>query len=684
MSMKVTQSGLGRVQQSLVTLMMSFAFTGALECGSLLASPSSQSEFSTESGQKPVSTVATPSHSPSEISRPWSGRLVYRGFDWEQMGRMLPTSPDLRALLVSLSGTIDRALTDPIELCQRPTKFGDIPPSQLDASYKKAGVNGATFALAMSDCSQGEYLRSQGGSLAVYAKLLRRQDCLDKCIKMLEAFRDHSPLQRPGWTAYTPDAHLPPDGDGVWLGTAWGINGIVEMLSILGDDVPSVLRAELRQLIQREIDRIVEDWTAGRPWYVRVQAYQSNQWIEVAAALARACLFLEQPGNQDAYNLAVGSLAKTLETLGQDGAFVEGLTYASMTEASLFDAVGLIRGTGDERLDRYAFVHEAWKWWMHMTLPGLLYVNCNDSRMSTIPKWAQRTPLPSMFAATRHGGGQDALRQLLGFYPEGQASVFGIQYVFQTASLSPMPLSLPTFAHFPSQELLVWRSLWASPTTPSKAWSIWVRGGSRLDSHSHRDQGHVSIQNGAHTVLLDCGTPEYSDPDLDRKFASAAGHNVLQIGELAPRNAIAIAPIAIQSLNSDGGEISIDCTAAFPATESYRRTIAWERQGRIRIRDLIVFKESTKIGSELLRFHTGATTPLRLTSDAARHSAQWATARLTFSAKPPVSIRQGAWPDAIRDPLLHMMISLDCLSTATEYDVSTDIELLPQEPADQR
>jgi hypothetical protein len=666
-----------------VAFLLALALSGMVSGDSTMTKRWSRSASAIPNANGDSARDSSQPEPPSKTSGPWSGRLLYRGFDWDRVGAKLPGSPSLRALLLGFSGQIDKALSDPIQFCQRATKLSDIPPGQLDARHAAAGANAETFALAMADCAQGDYLRTQGVALAVYARLLRREDCLNKCILMLKAFSEHSPLQRPGWTAYTPDVRLPNGGDGVWLGTAWGIQGIVEMLFILGDRVPAELRADLCQLLQREVERVRDDWTNGRPWYVKTRAHQSNQWIEVSAALARACLYLGQQRNLDAYNLAVESLARTLETLGQDGAFVEGVTYASMTEGSLFDAIGLIRGTGDSRLDQFDFVRQAWKWWMHMTVPGAQYVNCNDSRMSVIPEWARRTPLPSMFEATRHGGGPDALRQLLQAYPESQPSVLGIQYTSETESLTPTGISLPTHAYFPTQELLVWRSRWEMPSAPSQAWSLWVRGGSRLDSHSHRDQGHVSVQNGDHPVLLDCGTPDYSNPDLDRKFASAAGHNVLQIGELAPRNAVAVAPITVQALSDAGGELSIDCSAAFPATKSYTRTITWERQGRIQIRDRIVFREPTRIGSELLRFHTGATTPLRLASDDEGHSAQWATARLTFVAKPPVSIRQGTWPDAIREPFLHTMISLDCLSASTEYDVQTEIQLVPQEPPTQ-
>jgi hypothetical protein len=598
---------------------------------------------------------------------------VYRGFDWGQVGRKLPQSPELRSLLFGLSATADKLLLDPPSLYRRATSLADIPPSQLDPVYERAGANAEVFALAMADCSQGEYLRTQGAVLAVFGKLLRRQDCVDRCIQMLEAFREHVPLQRPGWTAYEPDVHLPPGGDGVWLGTSWGIHGIIEMLDILGDDVPAPLRTELRSLLRQEAIRIADDWAAKRPWYVKSRAAQSNQWIEVSAALARACLYLGDPDLLGQYNLAIDNLAETLKTLGSDGAFVEGVTYASMTEGSLFEAIGLVRATGDTRLDRFPFVSQASKWWLHMTLPGLQYVNCNDSRMTAIPQWAQRTPLPSMYAAAKHGGGRQALQQLKTLYPDGQATLLGIQYLTDTADLVPSPLTLPTFAYFPTQELVVWRSLWEMPSASPQAWSIWIRGGSRLDSHSHRDQGHVSIQDGGKVILLDCGTPDYSNPDLDRKYASAAGHNVLQIGELRPRNAVAIAPIAVQDLGVAGGRVSIDCAAAFPETKSYTRTITWSQGGLVRIHDAIVFNKPTKPGEELLRFHTGAGTPLSISSSGSTHQAGWSDAQITVTSKSPISVGQQVWPDAVREPFQHATIVIGCLSAGTEYDVTTEI-----------
>jgi hypothetical protein len=566
-------------------------------------------------------------------------------------------------------------LGDSPSLYTRAKSLAEISPSQLDPIHTRAGENSELFALAMADCSQGEYLRTQGVLLAVYGKVLRRQDCIDKCMQMLDAFRQHVPLQRPGWTAYQPDVHLPPEGDGVWLATAWGIHGIVEMLDILGPDVPVGLRSELRALIRQEAIRIADDWAAKRPWYVKSRAAQSNQWIEVSAALARACLYLGDPDLLIHYNLAVDNLSESLKTLGADGAFVEGVTYASMTEGSLFEAIGLIRASGDNRLDRFPFVSQASNWWLHMTLPGLQYVNCNDSRMTAIPQWAQRTPLPSMYAAAKHGGGQQALQQLKSLYPEGQATLLGIQYLTDISDLVPSPLTLPTFAFFPTQELVVWRSLWEMPSASPQAWSIWIRGGSRLDSHSHRDQGHVSIQSGSRVVLMDCGTPDYSNPDLDRKYASAAGHNVLQIGELQPRNAVAIAPTVIKRLDATGGQVSVDCAAAFPATKSYTRTITWDQNGLVRIHDAIVFKEPIKPGAELLRFHTGTDLPLSISTGGSKHQINWADAEFTIASEPPVSIRQQLWPDAVQAPFQHSAIVVECSSAATNYDVRTEIRI---------
>jgi len=641
---------------------------GAITAGaaSLIRSSTSFEESSTVQVEPP----ARPTSADGQVPE-----LRYRGYDWNKLAEQVRETPELRALLVNFESEITKILSDPVTRYRRPLSLSEIDPSQLDTRYKQAGDNGELFALAMADCGQGDYLRTSGVALAMYTRLLKREDCLAKCIAILSEFANHAPLQRPGWTAYSPTAHLNASGDGVWLGTAWGIEGVVEMSHILGDSIPEALRIKLRDLLRRELAQISQDWQTKRPWYVAAKVYQTNQWIEPLVAAVRASLFIGEEGVRQDYDLAVSNLGLTLDTLGSDGAFLEGVTYGSMTEPGLFDGIGLIRATGDTRLDRFAFVGSAWKWWFHMALPGQQFVNCFDSRMSVIPPWALRTPLRAMHLAAKIGGSTEALRHLRYFYPDGNESVNGIQYLADVVNLIGQSPSIPTYAFFNTQQLVVWRSEWQSPSLPSTAWSIWIRGGSLLDSHSHRDQGHVSIQSGSIPILIECGSPDYSTEDYDVSYASAAGHNVFQVGELKPRGQSCSAPISISRLGDTGGDVSVDCAKAFPSTKSLVRNVQWDLTGRVIITDTIRLKQPVLPGQELLRYHTGLLDALAVTTSGSTTTVDWSAAQMRITSSPPVGVRTDTWPDAVQKPFRHQVVSIYCQSEATEFEVRTEIQI---------
>ena len=142
----------------------------------------------------------------------------------------------------------------------------------------------------------------------------RRKDpaLLARALALLDAFVDHRPLQRPGSTLSSDDMTMPAGGDGVWLATAWGMSGIVEMLDLLGDQVPAQLRARLDLLLREEVMRICEDWADRRPWFVRVHTPVSNQWLEPSLALVQACLHLKDPRLAPCYDLGVENIAQML------------------------------------------------------------------------------------------------------------------------------------------------------------------------------------------------------------------------------------------------------------------------------------------------------------------------------------------------------------------------------------
>jgi hypothetical protein len=562
----------------------------------------------------------------------------------------------------------------------RPQTFDQIIPEQIDNRCYTAGGNKEVFALAMADTGQAHFVRTSGVPLALLAVCTNKPEYLTRAIDILSTMRDHQPLQRSGWTAYLPDRQLPPGGDGVFLATSWGLNGIIDMLTILGDRVPVEIRSDLEQLIRNEILRIAADWSVQRPWYVKSHTVQSNQWIEPSIALVRACLFLKDPSLNAAYDLGAENLAASLSAFGEDGAFSEGVSYASMTVGSLFDALADMEGNSDFRCHEFPYVKNAWKWFLHMQMPGGRYVNCFDSTMGTVPSWALRTPLPSLISAALGSRDPDALSQVSRFFPVGDASLTAVRYQLALSSRPSVTLNaaldFPTYAHFPTQALAVWRSTWEAPADPQTAMGVWVRGGSRTDSHSHRDQGHVSVYSGTRPILIEAGTPSYADPQLETKYAAAAGHSIMQVAELCPRGQAAVSPLAISRLNADGGRVTVDTSAAYLSpVRNCTRTVEWSHSGLVEIFDTVNFDSQIQHGTEIYRFHTGARTAVALNRIAGGWLIDWDYASIEISSDASFEVVQSFWPDADSPGSGHVMLSIVSTTPMTSMNLSTRVNI---------
>jgi hypothetical protein len=583
--------------------------------------------------------------------QPWANQLSYQARKWQHIFETARDCPDLRRFLFGLDAQAKETLEADSRFYLRPRKLGEIHPDLIDGRYRVAGDNGELFALSMADCGQANFVRCKGVPLAIMAVYTGNADYLRKSIQILTAMLDHAPLQRPGWTAYTPTSHVPPEGDGVWLATSWGLEGIIDMIEILGDRLPGELRANLDLLIRTEVSRIVTDWADSRPWYVKSHTVQSNQWMEPSIGLIKACLYLHDQRLVAAYDLGVENLGASLATLGQDGAFAEGISYASMTVGTVFQALGDLKANNDLRCHGFPYVNNAWKWFLHMQMPGGRYVNCYDSTMCVAPDWATQTPLPSLIDAAIGSNDPGAIRQTQAFFPVGDATIPGICYQHALCGVRSSDgvsvAQLPTWAHFPSQALVVWRSKWEPAAAPQTAMGVWVRGGSLTDSHSHRDQGHVSVYSGTRPILIEAGTPTYSDPEMETKYAAAAGHSIMQVGEAKPRIKPFAVPLSIETLDASGGRVSMDTAGIYEGVTHCRRTVDWKSTGVVAIDDSVLLVNPLPSGSEIYRFHTGSTEPIFVTGSGASWRITWQGVAMAVTADRDITVSQASWPDAV-------------------------------------
>lgn len=593
---------------------------------------------------------------------PYRGALRYVGFPWEEVKKRAEEKKEAGVRLSQLVKRADTIVDKPIRV--RHYKLEDVPESQRDGRYKNAGKNGEVFVLAMYDCGTANHLKNDLVAAAIAARLTGEKKYLDYCIEQLREAATWVPFQRPGWTAYNPDRVLPEGGDGNWLATGNAINGVVETLDILGDRLPEDLRAKLRENLQREIDSIVDDWETKRPWFVKADFPATNQWVLPLSGMVYACLYLGDAKNLDAYNMGISNLARTAVSMGEDGSWREGLSYGSFSAEHVFWAAWAARRQGDDRLADFPFVQNYHSWMTHMLMPGRYAVNAFDCGLSTMSSRPDESLMLNVML-TESPEGFWAIQTLFDRLPATRLGLLFDYYVGDREKSDAVPIP---WAYFPSQEVMTWRDSWNN----RNAMGVWMRGGSTRDMHSHRDNGHISVYNGLNPVLIECGTCSYSDPDLNPKYAEAAGHNILQVGEFKPRSAGRPAPITVGTLNETGGEVTVDPTLAFPVAKSWIRKVRWHRDGWVRIADDANLLEEQAAGTEFFRFHTGTTLPLDISGSGKEWTAKWAGATIALKASRPVQVDQIEWPD--RSGLgVHRCIRILVAETSSDLALNTEV-----------
>ena len=616
---------------------------------------------------------------------PWSGQLRYHGCGWPAIFERSRATPELRKWLFGLVEAAEATLQEPVSNYVRPQRFEEIPPDRVDSIALHAGRNRDARALAMSDCTQTQWLLQKAVPLAVAARYTGRQDLADGAIAILEQVATWVPFQRPGWSLGDAARTLPPGGDGPNMATAWGVSAVVDMLDILGDRVPQALRNRLADNLRKEITGIARGWADRLPWYVQSRAVMSNQWVDPSVALVKACLYVGDPALLPAYNFGVENIAQTLAASREDGAFLEGVTYAQMSGGSVCSIVRAISANGDHRCDAYPFIRRFWYWLLQMQMPGRSLVNCCDSKMATLPDWAVNSPLSSMVDATMACGDPQAMSNLRAAFPMGNGSLSGIEFVAAGLAATDAPRwSLPNYAFFPSQQLLVWRSRFERPGEPQTALGLWVKGGSLEErSHGHRDQGQVSVYLGDTPILIDCGTPpDYGEADLETRFAPAAGHGIMQVGEVRPRVAAVDAPLTVRRVDDDGGTLRVDTTRAYTSTKSCVREVSWSRGGRVEIQDAVEFLGPVAGGTEIFRLHSGSATPLQIAGTGSRWTVRWASAEMEIEADHEIRVDQSDWPDGTRPPFHHAVIRIACVGPVDALSVHTILNVRTPQNAD--
>lgn len=473
--------------------------------------------------------------------------------------------------------------------------------------HEKANIlknNTEIFALAMSDNATTAVSRIRQLSLALRATTIEEEKTTfrNALIAQLSEVATWSPLQRPGWTLFSPSQRLPAgmSRDGVWLVHGSLMPELVIVLADLKSELPESLITQLKEFLEREVNQIKSDWEQRIPWYVKSNEARSNQWAMPSIGMLAGAMYL---GTEylDAYNLAVKNLVAFGRAQGESGSYSEGTAYSDMTLSRVLPVISLAVQGGDDRLARLSEFyknHAAWR--LRNLFPKGRNVEAFDNRSVFWNSTAFE--ISRLGKSLQPGFDLDAILHKVNSNPSFTGTFADIVF-----HLFPGPTSngnLAPFHFYGNQQLLTWQTELASNDSNA----IWIRGNSLNDSHFHRDGGHVSIFKSGQPLLIEAGSPDYGDPEYGI-YASAAGHNVLQAGMPKGKNVRASCPIDVQTLDNNGGKISIECRDAYTGVHSWKRMVQWD-DSKVTISDSAFLRTMASDTETWFLFHTAEDSPL--------------------------------------------------------------------------
>ncbi|MEI6502454.1 MAG: heparinase II/III family protein [Armatimonadota bacterium] len=480
-------------------------------------------------------------------------------------------------------------------IIKRPYRLEDIPARWTNPRTQTLrGPRREVWALSAADDGATEELTQLMLTMAAGYRLTGDKDILAGIVQQLEEAANWSPMQRPGWTLYTPsDDPLPADyRDGNWLATGKGIRAIADALDVLPQDsLPAPLVAKLRNLLSREVASIVDDWQTRRPWFTNPPCPASNQWIMPTEGLIRACLVLGKEQNREAYELGVKNLLASLDTQGPQGEFIDGVTYAVTTVPAIFSIAHAMAAQGDLRAIQHPFVREFPTWFAECLQPGRYRINClasaGDAR---IPRDDPgfRMLLSQALAFCDSAVARWALDNLFSGPYENAVGL-----IARAKTVTPQEPLL--YADYRIGTRVNWRDSWADDAT-----GVWVRGSHPLELKDDLDRGQVNFIYRGRPVLIEAGAADYSNPN-QIPYRSVAGHNVLDVVGIEAKRAPAA--ITVNRLDKDGGDVSLEPTACYPGLQGWWRQVIWSSTS-LRVNDSVEMPQGKPAGM-VLRWHLG-------------------------------------------------------------------------------
>jgi len=557
---------------------------------------------------------------------------------WAAMADEARQRPELAAPLQRIVERARKIAATPI--VKRVYHYADIGQGRtwLDgrAKFMDGQPRQEVFGLAMSDFGTSGAILGELPLLAFAYRCTGEEAFRTRIIAQLEETATWSPLQRPGWSLCTPAPDpVPADyWDGSWLATGQGVRAIADVLELMPDgSLPPELLEQLKGLMRAEITTIGEDWQLKRGWFRSGNGHpQTNQWVLPTEGLIRACLVLGRAQCAAGYELGVTNLLRAMDAQGQQGEFNEGIGYAMFTVGSMLAAAHAMAAQGDSRALEHPFLQGFPTWAVHHLQPGRLRVNCFDAGGARTGRNDGGTR--GLLGTLTVFAGSPVARWALDTLYDGPTDDL-IGLLARTATVAPQ--APPPFALYDGPARRVnWRDGWGDDAS-----GVWVRGGHPLDSHDHFDRGHVNFIARGRPLLIEAGTPGYDNPSLGTLYASVVGHNVLDVAGLKPRRAVA--PLTVNRLAADGGDVVVEPTACYPGLERWRRHLTWDAAG-LRVADT-VSSPAAKPVAMTFRWHLGTGEAVSITGADGAWQVTWPEGKLMLDSSVPVQVTQEKLPD---------------------------------------
>ena len=238
------------------------------------------------------------------------------------------------------------------------------------------------FGLAMSDFGTASTINQELPLLAVAYRWTGEEAFKIRIIAQLAEVATWSPLQRPGYTLYTPSPKpVPADfKDGNWLATGLGVRALADTLEIMPPAVcPCRWSRRFMLCCARRSPASPMTGTRSEAGSSVAITPRTNQWVLPTEGLVRACLVLGKDKYTAEYELGVRNLLSALDAQGPKGEFYEGIGYANFTVESMLHAAHAMAVAGDMRGLSHPFLRRFPTWMAHHLQPGRFRINCFDA-----------------------------------------------------------------------------------------------------------------------------------------------------------------------------------------------------------------------------------------------------------------------------------------------------------------